>query len=202
MGGRRVARDARRNDQVVRTGANRRITPCTRGYHRHPMAQRKLLTAVALALAGAVVTAPIAAAATHVSVAPSIGTPKTGFVIRFRAPGTTGESANDHIHYRVFASGTRGRRCSSSASAAVGPTEKGASVRMTLRPAGRRHVWCAGRFRGRVIEILTMTCGPPLVQIACPAVDVAPITIARFSFRVTSTASEMKAIADIRRSHD
>jgi hypothetical protein len=161
------------------------------------MKKRMFAAVLALAVGAGAGLAPGAIAGTHVSVAPPIGTQKTRFIVGFRAPSATVSSASMRSHYQVYASTARGKRCSSSVSRAVGPTAKGAQVRLTLRPGGTHHVWCAGRFRGRVIEVINTLCRP-LTQIACPAIEIAPVTIARFSFRVVGPASEMKAIADLR----
>ncbi len=161
------------------------------------MMQRKFAAALALALVGTVVAAPIALAATRAAVAPSIGTRKTAFVVRFRASSATAGSTNLHRRYEAFVSGAHGRRCTTHASAGTGVTDKSGLLSVTLRPTGRRHVWCAGRFRGRVVEFATITCRP-LAQIVCPAIEIMPVTIARFGFRVMRRASEMKAIADTR----
>jgi len=164
------------------------------------MNKRMFASAAAIAVGAGAWLVPAAIAATQVSVTPRVGTQKTRFVVRFQAPNATSSTAPVRSHYEIFASTARGKRCSSSVSRTVGPTEQGAVVRMTLRPGGTRHVWCAGRYRGRLIEIITRTCGPPLTQIICPQIEIAPITIARFSFRVMAPASEMKAVADVRRS--
>ncbi len=141
--------------------------------------------AVVFALSGLVCAAfaPSAAAKIRVSVRPSIGKPSTKFVIGFRAPSTTGNFSTVHTHYQVSARGSRGRRCVSSVSVAMGATQRGQQVRMTLAPKGSRRVWCAGRFRGTITEISKMVCRP-LADIACPEIEIGPITVARFSFRV------------------
>ena len=156
-------------------------------------------SALALAVGVGAGLAPAATAGTHVSVTPRIGTQRTSFVVRFQAPNSTTSSATVRSNYEIFASTARGERCSSSVARTVGPTVKGRQVRMTLRPGGTRHVWCAGRFWGRVVEVINTMCRP-LTQIVCPAIEIAPMTIARFSFRVMAPVSEMKAIADVRRS--
>ena len=127
--------------------------------------------------------APSAVAKVHVSVRPAIGKPWTRFVIGFRAPSATGNFSTVRSHYQVSAAGRKGKRCASSASIAMGPTLRGQRVRMTLAPRGSRRVWCAGRFRGTITKISKIVCRP-LAQIVCPAIEIAPIRIAHFSFRV------------------
>lgn len=127
--------------------------------------------------------APSAVAKVHVSVRPAIGKPWTRFVIGFRAPSATGNFSTVRSHYQVSAAGRKGKRCASSASLAMGPTLRGQRVRMTLAPRGSRRVWCASRFRGTITKISKMVCRP-LAQIVCPAIEIAPIRIAHFSFRV------------------
>jgi hypothetical protein len=164
------------------------------------MNKRMFASAAALAVGTCAWLAPAAIAATHVSVAPRVGTQKTRFVVRFHAPNATTSTPPVRSHYEILASTARGKRCSSSVSRTVGPTDRGAPVRMTLAPGGSRHVWCAGRYSGSVVEIINRTCGTPFTQIICPLIEVAPITIARFSFRVMPPALQMKAIADRQRS--
>ncbi len=71
---------------------------------------------------------------------------------------------------------------------ALGATRAGSQVRETLKPAGHGGIWCAGTFRGRIVEYLSPICQPikgsATVAIVCPDIVVAPQTIGRFSFRV------------------
>ena len=136
-----------------------------------------------------VVCAAVASAAlasVRVSVSPSHGKPATKFVIRFRAPSTTGTSGTMHSHYQVSATGPAGGGCTSSVSFALRPTRARRMVRATVRP--RRH-WCTGTFHGRIVEYVTMVCGPPQGGIVCPDIVIAPRTIGRFKFKVTGASS-------------
>ncbi len=147
------------------------------------MRQRVFAIVFALvALLGAV-HASGAAAKLRVSVRPSIGKQRTSFVVRFRAPSATGSSATLRTHFEVSATARRGRRCTASVSVTMGPTERGQAVGATLTPKGPRHIWCARRFHGRIVEISRVVCRP-LTQMECPDIEIAPMTIAHFSFRV------------------
>jgi hypothetical protein len=141
--------------------------------------------ALSVSVCGAL--APSAAAKVRVSVRPAIGKPRTKFVIGFRAPSTTGNFSTVHSHYQVSVSARKGKRCASSSSIAAGPTRRGQQVRMMLVPKGSRRVWCAGRFRGTITEISKISCRR-LTAIVCPAIEIAPIPIAHFSFRVRKAA--------------
>ena len=132
-----------------------------------------------MAVSGALASS--AAASVRVYVSPSAGRPATAFVVRFRAPRTTGNVGGLHSHYQLYASRRKGRNCSSSISMALGATRAGSMVRARLRP---RHAWCVGTFRGRIVEFITNVCGPPQGAIVCPNIVVAPELIGRFSFRV------------------
>lgn len=147
----------------------------------------------ALALLACAAFASSAAADVRVHVSPASGKPKTRFVVRFRAPSATGRFGLIHSHYQLSADGTGAAGCTSSVSVAVGPTRRGQRMRVTLRPSGAGRVWCAGTFRGRVQQIMTATCGPPLSSIACPEIVIAPVTIGRFSFRVKASPGTKRA---------
>jgi hypothetical protein len=129
-----------------------------------------------------------AGAQVTVSVTPATGKPTTKFVVRFQAPTATGTAGALRTHYVVLAASNKGKRCTSSVASAVGPTLRGARVRVALRPTGGGHVWCAGRFHGTIERISILACGP-VTQIACPVVQIAPVIVARFSFRVRKAAT-------------
>jgi hypothetical protein len=132
--------------------------------------------------------ATAALAAVHVSVTPVSGAPTTRFVVGFRAPNTTGVFASGSSHYVVSATAPAAHGCAASVSVGVPPTTRGARVRVTLKP-GAHHPWCAERFHGRIVEIVSLGCHPQIT--ACPALEPAltvpepaPLTVALFSFRV------------------
>jgi hypothetical protein len=152
------------------------------------MRQRVLATVFALAALAYAAQAAGAQTRLHVSVTPSAGKQRTSFVVKFRAPNATGASASLRTHFQVSATGSRGRRCTASASVAVGPTRRGQRVRVKLAPNHAGHLWCAGRFHGQIVEISKVMCRP-VVQIACPDLEIAPRTIAHFSFRVKKSTS-------------
>jgi hypothetical protein len=57
---------------------------------------------------------------------------------------------------------------------------------VALNPSRTNQHWCAGRFKGELVQTETYHCpGGPPAAIACPLFLVAPRTLARFSFRVT-----------------
>ncbi len=141
-----------------------------------------IVFAFALLACGAFASSAVARVRAYVS--PTIGRPATQFVIRFRAPNATTNTGTFHSHYQVYVSGSRGARCTSSESFALGPTTRGAHVRLTLKPKGSRGTWCAGTFRGRIVEFIINVCQPTPTAIVCPDILVAPQTVARFSFRV------------------
>lgn len=143
-----------------------------------------------LVLVGALLSsgalASIAAAAVRVYVTPSSGRPTTKFVVRFRVPSATSTAL--HRRYELSASGPRAARCTSSIAMALSATHAGAQVRATLKP---KSTWCAGTFRGRIVEYTSIICQPikAVIAIVCPDIVIAPQTIGRFSFRVRHTSS-------------
>jgi hypothetical protein len=147
------------------------------------MRQRVFAIAFMLVVLAGAAQASSAAAKVRVSVRPSIGKQRTSFVVRFRAPNATGSSATLKTHYQVSAAGTPGKRCTSSASVTIGPTKRGQRLLATLKPRGAGHRWCTGEFHGRIVQITQVVC-PPIPQMVCPEIEIAPVTIARFSFRV------------------
>jgi hypothetical protein len=110
------------------------------------------------------------------------------FLVKFRAPRATGVSATLRTHYQVSAAGSPGKGCTAGESVAVGPTERGQRVHVRLAPRGAGHLWCAGRFHGQIVEISKVVCRP-IPKIACPDIEIAPRTIAHFSFRVKRSTS-------------
>jgi hypothetical protein len=115
-----------------------------------------------------------------VAVKPGIGSRSTHFTVSFRAPQTTGSTGTGGPRYEVSASGPSGRRCASKTSTAVGPARSGQRVQVRLGPPGPSHVWCRGRYTGKVMEVLTPRCPP---REACP-LFIAVMDIGRFSFGV------------------
>lgn len=146
------------------------------------MRQRVFALVLAAALLALGALASTAAASVRVYVSPTSGKPTTRFVVRFRAPSATGSSL--HRRYELYASGARGKRCTSSIAIAIGATHVGSHVRKTLKPKGRGGTWCAGKFHGRIVEYISTVCQPLATAIVCPEIMIAPQTIGRFSFSV------------------
>jgi hypothetical protein len=147
------------------------------------MRQRLFAIVFALVALACVPQASSAAAKVRVSVTPSVGKQRTSFLVRFRAPNATGSFATVQRHFQVSAASSKGRRCSASDSVAIGPTKRGQRLHVALKPKGARRLWCTGKFHGRVLEISRIVCRPT-AKIACPAIEIAPVTIRRFTFRV------------------
>ena len=135
-----------------------------------------------VALAG---FASAAAASVRVYVTPAVGHPSTRFVVRFRAPAATGNTATVRSHYELYASARHGSGCTSSVAIAIAPTTVGQHVRITIAHKRGRN-WCLRKFSGRIVRVTSVLCLPTK---ACPQILIAPQTIARFSFRVTRSTS-------------
>jgi len=153
------------------------------------MKRRVFALVFALAALACGVLSSSAGAQVSVSVTPATGKPTTRFVVRFQAPSVTGTIGALRTHYEVLAASSKGTRCTSTVASPVGPTLRGARVRITLRPTGAGHAWCAGRFRGTIERISILACRP-VTQIVCPVVQIAPVIVARFSFRVKKAAAK------------
>jgi hypothetical protein len=143
--------------------------------------------AIAIALLGIAVIPGVSGAAPpgggatlRVSVKPATGSPATNFVISFKAEQTTGVIGVAHDTYRITASGPAGGSCQASAAGQAPPTHAGATVRVSLAPAGHRR-WCAGTFRGQVWNVVVPPC--PTYR-ACPQLVPLPRMVGKFSFRV------------------
>jgi hypothetical protein len=142
----------------------------------------ELLLVLVLVSITALATAVAAAAATRVYMQPGSGHPTTKFVVRFRSPDQTGSLGSIRRQDVLSATGpSGGTGCVSSISIDLSRTAKGRRVRVTLSPRRFGHVWCVGRFRGRITETETIICLPTR---ACPQIEILPRIVARFSFRV------------------
>jgi hypothetical protein len=143
---------------------------------------------MAAASASASATAAGLGPTTRVTVKPGSGTPQTHFAFSFRVPAATGTSGSVVRTDTFSVSGPRGAHCQSRVTRALRPAKKGKRVRLTLRPAKGGSGWCAGQWRGTVVqsEVLRCNLGPPRV---CPELVVAPRTIASFRFSVKPAAT-------------
>jgi hypothetical protein len=129
------------------------------------------------------------------NVSPRLGTKKSSFGVRFRAPRTVG-SGSTASEYTISASDSSSKGgCDASAAAAVTSAQQGQMVHVTLKPdAGKR--WCVGKFQGQVNEIIRPSCGCPQPtsgaaknMIVCPMICaqrqfIGVVPVAKFSFRV------------------
>jgi hypothetical protein len=118
----------------------------------------------------------------HPVVRPATGTPRTHFVVRFRAGAGSSSSSSLERHYSVTATGPRGQSCSSRASATVITSQAGRLERVTLSPA--RHRWCRGKFHGKITLFETPICPRPTGVMACPLFVIDRGVVGRFTFRV------------------
>ncbi len=147
---------------------------------------RRTLSWAALLILAVPAAAIGAAPSTRVSVRPGSGTPHTHFTLRLRIPVATGTFASVLRRDTVTVSGPRHAGCVSSAGRILRPARKGARIRLTLSPG--RGSWCAGQWRGAVMQIEVVRCTPGPAR-ACPLLVIAPRTIARFRFRVRPASS-------------
>ena len=145
------------------------------------LAAMRWRSALALSAAAALVPAAVATAGgtgAGVRVTPKVGTPKTKFVVTFRAPDRTGRRNGLQANYVLSVSG-QARHCGSGMSETLPPTRKGAHVRVVLDPPAG--IWCATRYAGRVEEWLRPVCGPAH-PVCAQFIAVKPV--GTFSFRV------------------
>ncbi len=119
-----------------------------------------------------------------VTVAPKVGTPKTEFVVTFRAPDRSGDHGGLSRDYEVSAAGGSSG-CHSSGRTSLPPTRKGARVHAVVPPGAGR--WCVGSYAGRVEEWLRPICGG--AHPFCPQF-IAIKMIGTFSFRVRGATAD------------
>jgi hypothetical protein len=131
---------------------------------------------------------PASPTSTKVVVRPGTGGPHTRFRFSFRMPNST-DMAGEVNHTDTLSVGHRQHSgCVWSGDEILPRSQAGAMMRVTLNPSRLGGSWCTGTFHGEIIESVRITCGPPLVDILCPQLAVAPQVVARFTFRVTTTA--------------
>jgi hypothetical protein len=148
---------------------------------------------VLILIAGIVALAavPVALAttgATTARVSPGKGGIHTQFHFSMRLPtatGTTGTTGRATRSDSIEISGPSHAGCVSGATWVLPSAGAGTMARETFNPGRLGGRWCSGTFRGEVLERVNSVCGPPMVMIICPQLEIAPQVIARFSFRVT-----------------
>ncbi len=148
-----------------------------------------LLTAVTtVATASALAVLP--SSAPKLRVTPATGTPRSTFIVAFRAPVASGRSVEGGMlrRYDLTASGPDGATgCSDSESLAPTAARAGEWMRVRLKPTGADPSWCAGAWSGTVNEVAVPACGPPVDRsemILCPQYIALVDRIGRFEFRV------------------
>lgn len=152
---------------------------------------RRWMIRAALATALLVLIAASAAAAglgptTRVTVKPGSGRARTRFAFSLRVPVATGRFGTLSRADTLSVTGPPGAHCESRASRALEPARKGKRVKLTLRPA--KSGWCAGRWRGTVVQTESFRCSPTSGRV-CPDLVVAPRVIASFRFQVRPQAT-------------
>jgi hypothetical protein len=136
-------------------------------------------------VAGALTAA--AATTTRVVVRPRTGGPHTRFRFSFRTPDSTGISGDWNRVDTLSVAHPKHSGCVSEGDAILPRSQAGATVRVTLNPARLGGRWCTGTFHGEIIESQRVICSPLPVDV-CPQLAVVPRVIARFTFRVKTTA--------------
>jgi hypothetical protein len=147
---------------------------------------RWTLATALLILVSASATAAGLGPTTRVTVKPGSGTPRTRFAFSLRVPVATGRFGTLSRADTLSVTGPPGAHCESRASRAVTPARTGKRVKVTLRPA--KGGWCAGRWRGTVVQSESFRCAPTTGRV-CPDLVVAPRVIASFRFRVKPQAT-------------
>jgi hypothetical protein len=136
--------------------------------------------ALLAAAAGSATATAYTGPSLDVRVTPATGTAATRFAVSFTAPAKSGHVGFLARTYEVSASAVDAAQgCEGSALVAVPDTPAHTRVTVLLSPT---HAWCAGSFRGRVLEIQGPWC-PPGAK-ACPKFASRLRTIGRFGFTV------------------
>jgi hypothetical protein len=142
--------------------------------------------ALAFAPAAGALTAGTAAT-TKVAVTPGTGGTHTRFRFSFRMPTATG-LAGGWSRVNMLSVDTRMRSgCVWEASSALPRLPAGRMMRVSLNPSRLGGSWCTGTFHGEIVESQRIICSPLPVDV-CPQLVIAPQVLARFKFRVTTTA--------------
>lgn len=142
------------------------------------------LTTAAVVVAGATgAQAASPGPSTKVSVKPGSGGPRTHFVARFRVPVAVGTFGSVVRSDTLSVSGPTAAGCVSRASATLRKARTGSRAKLVVAPRAGSGGWCAGQWHGKLVQTEVVRCSPG-PAIVCPALVVAPRTIARFRFRV------------------
>jgi hypothetical protein len=132
----------------------------------------------------------------RVSVTPGSGHPRTTFVLSLRIPQTTGKFASLTRRDVLSVSGPRLGGCVSRVTVTLRAGRRGARRTVALSPSRLGGDWCAGEFRGRVVQYDVLRCSTGPAQV-CPDFLLAPLTIAQFRFHVTPSPPARPAPADV-----
>lgn len=126
-----------------------------------------------------------AAHAAALTVAPSLGTPTTVFVLRFTAPASTSVSGGARRGFQLGLTGSHNPGCVSTASVPVPAVSRGQTANIPLDPAKLGGRWCAGTYSARMLEVQMPACAPGTM---CPQFVRVVGTVGRVSFRVLGAA--------------
>jgi hypothetical protein len=126
-----------------------------------------------------------------VRVEPAVGGSRTTFLVSFAAPVRTGVVGSKRLRDELSVVTTSAAGgCLAQASALVPDARRGQQMRVHLDPERLGGRWCAGVFRGRLLELQTAVCPPGTL---CPTY-VRIRAIGRFSFvvhRSTPTGTDV-----------
>jgi hypothetical protein len=131
----------------------------------------------------------------HVAVTPATGSPKTTFVLSFRAPERTGLYGSSQRHDVLTASASASARgCITSLDIHVRDAGAGTQVRVTLAPRRLGGSWCSGTYHGRIEEVQTAVCPSGGL---CPTYVLLRGVVGRFALNIRDTSpGPPPAIAD------
>jgi hypothetical protein len=120
-----------------------------------------------------------------VHVTPGTGGPRTAFKLSFRSPTETGAVGSVRRSDMVEIGGTHHAGCVWSGQMALPAATAQQMVRVSLTPgrmgAAGAKSWCAGSFRGSIVQSEHFVCTPPHL---CPMIEIRPQVIAHFTFTV------------------
>lgn len=142
-----------------------------------------LVALAAVPVAGAIPLQTSASVKVHVT--PGTGGPRTAFKLSFRSPSQTGTVGSLQRSDRVEIGGPHHLGCVWSGQMALPNMAAQQVMRVSLTPgkmsATSATTWCAGTFRGSIVQTERFHCMPPDL---CPLLEIRPQTIAHFTFKV------------------